>query len=133
MRHKIMDQPTALQSKVARSVATADIGNDQIDGKTTELKEVSDDKTEKKSKNSKGKLFIHYTHEKRFESLPRNMHQVFENVFKNTNAMDLKLIVGNRNRREAKKELIHKRPKRSILQYKMIKNKYLKFLGKVLF
>ena len=98
-----MDQPTALQSKVARSVAAADIDNNQTNERTTELKQVSDDKTEKKSKNSKEKLFIHYTHEKRFKSLPRNMHQVFENVFQNTNAMDLKLIVGNRNRREAKK------------------------------
>ena len=44
--------------------------------------------------------------------------------------MTMKLIVGNRNRRDAKKELIHKRPKRSILQSKIIKNKYLKFLGK---
>jgi hypothetical protein len=39
------------------------------------------------------------------------MHQVYENVFKNTNAMNLKLIVGIRNRRDAKNELICKRPK----------------------
>jgi len=79
--------------------------------------------------NSKDNLIIHYTHEKRFASLSRNIHRNFENVFRNANAMTVKLIVGNRNRRDTKKELIHKRPKRSILQSKLIKNKYFKFLG----
>ncbi|CAF1379646.1 unnamed protein product [Adineta steineri] len=55
-----------------------------------------------------------------------------DNVFKNTPAMDLKLIVGNRNRRDAKNELIRKRPKRSLLQCKQIQNKYKKMLGKLL-
>jgi hypothetical protein len=55
---------------------------------------------------------------------------VYGNVFRNTPAMNLQLIVGNRNRRDAKNELVRKRPKPSILQNKRIKNKYLKFLGK---
>ena len=38
------------------------------------------------------------------------MHQVYEDIFKNTPAMDVKIIVGNRNRRDAKNELIRKRP-----------------------
>jgi hypothetical protein len=54
---------------------------------------------------------------------------------KNTLAMDLKLIVGNRNRRDAQNELICKRLKPSLLknikiQSKRIKNKYLQFLSK---
>jgi hypothetical protein len=36
------------------------------------------------------------------------MHHVYENVFKNTPAMDLKLIVGNQNRRDATNELVRK-------------------------
>ncbi|CAF1383295.1 unnamed protein product [Adineta steineri] len=56
------------------------------------------------------------------------MHRVYQNVFKNTSAMDLKLIVGNRNRRNVKNELIRKRPKRSLLQCKQIQNKYKKML-----
>jgi len=56
------------------------------------------------------------------------MHQVYENVFKNTNAMAFKLIVGNRHRQNIKKELIHKRPKRSILKAKQIKIKYVKYI-----
>ncbi|CAF1340395.1 unnamed protein product [Adineta steineri] len=56
------------------------------------------------------------------------MHRVYQNVFKNTPAMDLRLIVGNRNRRNAKNELIRKRPKRSLLQCKQMQNKYKKML-----
>ena len=62
--------------------------------------------------------------------MKRDMHKVYDTVFKNTPAMNLRLTVGNRNRRDAKNELIRKRPKRSILQNQLIKNKYLKFLGK---
>ena len=43
--------------------------------------------------------------------------------------MALKLIVGNRNRKNTKKELIHKRPRSSILKSKLVKSKYIKFLG----
>ncbi|CAF4327710.1 unnamed protein product, partial [Adineta steineri] len=52
----------------------------------------------------------------------------YDNVFKNTPAMNMKLIVGNRNRRDALNELIRKRPKRSLLQNILIKNKYSKLL-----
>ena len=45
--------------------------------------------------------------------------------------MDLKLIVGNRNRRDAKNEFIRKRPNQSLLQSKEIRNKYKKMLGKL--
>jgi hypothetical protein len=130
LRHKILGQPTPRQSQVATSAATANIDNDQTDD-TKEIKlNESIKKTAKKETNYGDKLIVHYTHEKRFEPFKRDMHRVYENVFKNTSAMDLKLIVGNRNRRDAKNELVRKRPKPSILQNKRIKKKYLKFLGK---
>jgi hypothetical protein len=44
------------------------------------------------------------------------MHQVYDGTFENTPAMYAKLIVGTRNRRDAKNELIRKRPKRTLLQ-----------------
>ena len=127
----MIHQATSRQSQVATSASTADIDNDQTDENIIESREIT--KTvETKSTNYGDKLIVHYTHEKRFASLPRDIHRVYENVFRNTNAMAMKLIVGNRNRRDAKKELIHKRPKRSISQSKLIKNKYLKLLGKCL-
>jgi hypothetical protein len=51
------------------------------------------------------------------------MHKLYENIFENTPAMDVKIIVGNLNRRSATHELIRKRPKKAILQDKTIKNK----------
>ncbi len=123
MRHKILGQPTSQQSQLAISAATADIDNDQTDDLEPKP---SIKKTEKIPRNFGDQLFVHYTHEKRFQPSKRDIHQVYDNVFKNTNAMNLKIIVGNRNRRDAKNELIHKRPKPSILKNKPIKSNYFK-------
>ncbi len=84
------------------SAATANIDNDQTnDSKQIQPQEITK-KTQQKKANYRGKLFVHYTHEKRFQSFKRNMHHVYENhVFKNKNTMDRKLIAGNHNRRDA--------------------------------
>ena len=65
------------------------------------------------------RLIIHDTHEKRFHSFKRQMHQVYEDVFKNTPAMTIKLIVGSRNRPNARNDLIHKRPMISLLKNRL--------------
>jgi len=52
------------------------------------------------------------------------MHHIYENIFNNTPAMDLKLIVGNRNRRNQRNDLVQKRPKKALLQYQPRKSKY---------
>ncbi|CAF1490368.1 unnamed protein product [Adineta steineri] len=128
--HKILDQPTPEQSHAASRAATADVDNDATDVTAETTCRESVEKIQKKSINYADRLFLHYKHEKRFQPFKRNMHQIYHNVFKNTPAMDLRLIVGNRNRRDAKNELIRKRPKRSLLQCKQIQNKYKKMLGK---
>lgn len=108
MRHKVLEQPTAKQSQVATQAATADLDNEPTD----------DDQpiAQPEPTNQGDKLFIHYRHEKRFESCKRDLHRVYEDVFKDTTAMYTKLIVGNRNRRDAQNELIRKRPPRTLLQ-----------------
>lgn len=60
-----------------------------------------------------------------------DLHQVYGNGFKNTPAICVPLVVGNRNRRDARHELIRKKPKLSLLQNKarQIKSKYQKYLG----
>jgi len=137
MHHRINNEPTAKQSQVALSAATADLDNEQTDDCTIvfEQKEATTTTatTEKKPTSYGNKLFIHYLHEKRFRSFKRGMHQIFGNSFRNTPAMDIRLIVGNRNRRDAKKELIRKKPKPSLLQNKakQIKDKYFQFSGKL--
>ncbi|CAF1540598.1 unnamed protein product [Adineta steineri] len=120
LRHEILDQPTPSQSQAASRAATADVDNDQTDVTEETTSRESVEKIQKKPISYADRLFLHYTHEKRFEPFKRNMHRVYQNVFKNTPAMDLKLIVDNRNRRKAKNELIRKRPKRSLLQCKQM-------------
>jgi hypothetical protein len=44
---------------------------------------------EKKQTNYGDQLFLHCTHEKRFHSTKRQMHQVYDNVFQNTPTMNL--------------------------------------------
>ncbi|CAF3401150.1 unnamed protein product [Rotaria socialis] len=124
MRNKILDLPTARQSQVSISAATADIDNDQTDepqkepATTTTIHELN-----KKEHTPANKLIVHYTHEKRFQTFKSDMHQVYDNIFKDTPAADVKLIVGNKNRRSGKTELICKRPKQSLLINKPVKKR----------
>jgi hypothetical protein len=112
LRNKLLIQPTHRQSQVALSAATADIDNDQTNAQLTEPQT---NVTKQATKNDT-KLIVHYTHEKRFHTLKCDMHQVYDNTFGNTPAMYTTLIVGNRNRRDAKHELIRKRLNRTLLQ-----------------
>lgn len=128
-------QLTPRQSQVAQSAAQADLDNDQTDEndpvisiQTNQLAQIT---TAKKSTAHSNKLFVHYTHEHRFRSFKRDLHQIHNSILPPTLGLDFLLIVGNRNRRSAQKELIHKKPNRSLLQNKVkeIKTKYMKFLG----
>ncbi|CAM4836532.1 unnamed protein product [Rotaria magnacalcarata] len=122
MRNKILNLPTARQSQVSISAATADIDNDQTDEPQNEPTTTTTVQERNKKEHACGnKLIVHYTHEKRFQTFKSDIHQVYDNVFKDTPAADVKLIVGNKNRRPAKIELICKRPKQSLLINKPLK------------
>jgi hypothetical protein len=121
MHHKLLGQPTPRQSQVELISSTADLDNDQTDDHINQAPTtISKD----------NKLFVHYTHEKRFQPLKRQMHQVYEDIFGNTPAMHAKLIVGTRNRRDAKNELIRKRPKKTLLKNTITQSKYPRKLSK---
>ena len=115
MRNKIIEQPTRRQSQVAISVATNIINNDETNEEPIESTNTT--------KQNKDKLIIHYTHEKRFASSKRDLHQNYKDVFGDTPAMNIKMIVGNRNRRVATNDLIRKKPKRSLLKNQPYKTK----------
>ena len=123
MRNKILGLPTARQSQVALSASIANIDNDQTDENPVELSKPTAE-TANKQKHYGNKQFVHYTHEQRFHSFKRDMHQVSEDIFKETSAMHAKIVVGNRNRRDAKNELIRKRPPKRLLQNKPTHSKY---------
>ncbi|CAF4270332.1 unnamed protein product [Rotaria magnacalcarata] len=122
MHRKLLDQPTLSQSQAALSAAMADIDNDQTDETVNESKE-SKNYNDKSKQHRNDKLIIHYTHEKRIHSFKKEMHRIYEHVFNNTPVSHVKMIVGNRNRQDAKRELIRKRPKQSLLQNKPIKRR----------
>jgi hypothetical protein len=58
------------------------------------------------------------------------MDKLYENIFKNSSEMDIKLTIGNRNRRSATHELIRKRPNKVLLQNKPIKSEYFQTTNK---
>ncbi|CAF3368967.1 unnamed protein product [Rotaria socialis] len=116
-RQKLLGLPTLRQSQVAMSAAQANIDNDEADDRLNQPDE-STKQPEKKTFNFDEKLFIHFTHENRFHTYRKDLHQIYNDVFQQTPAMDTRLIVRNRNRRETQNELIRKRPTKAILQNK---------------
>jgi hypothetical protein len=126
MRQTLLGQPTQRQSQVALSAATAGIDNDPTDEQIMkmEIEKTTTTTANERIYNKDDKFFVHYTHEKRFHSLKRDMHKVYEDTFANTPAIYSKLIVGNRNRRNAQHELIRKRPKKTLLQNTITQSMY---------
>lgn len=55
-------------------------------------------------------LIIHYNHEQRLSKMKKTIHQLWDTLFINTSIHETRLIVGSRNNRNAKRELIHTRP-----------------------
>lgn len=128
MRGKILREPTKRQSQVALTSATAKQDNDATDEQDidehTETATTTTTTANPKSKKYEQKFFVHYTNEKRFRTLKKEMHKVYDEAFRNIPAMNKTMAVATRNRREAKKELIRKRPKQTLLQNRMNKSTY---------
>ncbi|CAF2256135.1 unnamed protein product [Rotaria magnacalcarata] len=75
LRQKLLGQPTPRQSQVALSAATADIDNDTDADETKQPNEPSTKPDPATITNYEEKLLLHYTHEKRFTVMKRDMHQ----------------------------------------------------------
>ena len=122
MRQNILKQPTHRQSQVAFIASIADLTTAQKQQNLMQPMNIIKN-TNKPDTKFEEKLIIHYTHENRFHSFKRDMHRLLENTFSNQTHDDTKLIVGNRNRYDAKKELIRKRPKQALLKNTTQKSK----------
>jgi hypothetical protein len=112
MRNKLLGEPTSRQSQIELSATTAGMDNDQTDDQIIEQPTTTDNKPT----NYGARFFVHYTHEQRFNTLKKDMHQVYDDIFQNTPAMYTRMVVSTRNRRDAKHEVIRKRPKRTLLR-----------------
>jgi hypothetical protein len=123
IRRNILGQPTPQQTQVAISATTADLDNNPTDQEVIQTTDVSNNMKKNDTKFG-NKIIVHYRHEKRFQSFKRDMHHIYDDTFQNRIDKDIKMIVGNRNRSDAKKELIRKRPKQSLLKNKTQKSKF---------
>ena len=123
MRQKLFTQSTEQQSQNIQSVSTMENKNNRTHsiGKNQQL-ETQQIQTENKFHI---KFFIHHTHENRFQPMKRGLHDVHKEVLDQSATKNVKMIVGNRNRRNATHELIRKRPQQSLLQNKPRKSKSL--------
>jgi hypothetical protein len=110
MRTQILSIPTLKQSQVPKRPDTP-IEVNQKKSKAT------------KEKQWTSRLILHYTHENRLEAYKRDIHQIWDDVFANTPAMVVKVIVGHLNSRNIKSELVHTRPRPSLLADKQKKTK----------
>ena len=132
IKDEFYGQLTPRQSQATARAAIADLNNDQTDDNdaTTIHPPILDNKSSSSSKDNK--FFIHYNHERRFRCFKRNLHRIHNHLIPSNLGLDLRLIVGNRNRPYAANELIHKKPQRWLLtnKAKKIKSKYQRFLGK---
>ena len=96
IRSQLLQQPTNVEQQVLSRIATiADL--QQGDGKKGESKW---DRC----------LIVHYNHEQRLAGFRRDVHRLWDDTFRETPVQNTRLIVGNRNNRDTKRELIHNRP-----------------------
>ena len=106
IRSNFLNRPTATELEVAAKIAKA---TDHHDMGTIDA---SSAVSAKRKQNSKwdNNLNIHYSHEKRFETLKKDIHQLWNRIFHDTPIMNTKLIIGHKNNNSATRELIQRRP-----------------------
>ena len=113
--NQLFGQSATLQIPTAMDMPTIANNNEFTATNTFEIK-TSIKRIQNQKKSYQDKLIIHYKHEKRFRSFKRDLHQIHDAIFKNSPVYYVKLIVGHKNRRSARHELIRKRPKTLILK-----------------
>ncbi len=105
VRSYILNRPTANEYQIASRI-TKIIGplkNHIIDDPLVRMRL-------NKVLNSNQNLIIHYTHEARLATYKKHIHQLWNQIFKDTPVVNTKIIIGNRNSRNATKILIRRRP-----------------------
>ncbi|CAF3415897.1 unnamed protein product [Rotaria socialis] len=117
MRIALSGQPSRQQSQVEMRIATLTYDKDHL-VEDLDKKEEFIIQENKKPNKLQNKLIIHYTHEKRFNTRKRDLHRIFQETFANTQIIETKLIVGNRNQKSTMKEMIRKCPRQAILKNK---------------
>ncbi len=105
VRSYILNRTTAIEHQIASRIAkTIDpLKNDTVDDPLARMRL-------NKESSSCRNLIIHNTHEARFRNYKKHIHQLWNQIFPDTPVRSTKLIVGNRNSRNAIKTFIRRRP-----------------------
>jgi hypothetical protein len=116
VRSYALNRTTAIEHQIASRIAkTIDpLQNDIIDDPLVRMR-INRELT------SFHYLIIHYMHEERFRTSKKGIHQIWHHIFADTPVIDTKLIIGNRNSRNAIKVLVRRQPQ-IILSSKTITN-----------
>ena len=113
LRRKLMDQPTPRQNQIDTQIAkyTQDNVNCTVQ-QTKQALPLASKTNQQPSKKKSGQdyVLIHITHENRFTSMKRDMHEIFREAFQSLGIEAVRLIVGHRNSPTLQRELIRKRP-----------------------
>ena len=116
LRNKLFTQPSVKEIQTSRQIINIEVNKDNQPNKKSE-------KT----------LVLHYTHEKRLDSIKRDIHKIYSEVFKDTEASDIRLMVAHRNSRNTQLELVHKQPYHAFVKIKQVKSKlFLLYINKIL-
>ena len=110
IRQKLLAQSSVKEILVNENAARIEISKNNLHNQGNELiiKEQENKFT--------NRIFIHYTHETRFDGLKRSSHEIHDEFFKNTDYQDIRLIVGHRNNPNMEFELVRKRSNSSLLK-----------------
>jgi hypothetical protein len=105
LRCHLLSKPTITENQIASRIANTTnlINGNSVDDTLLQTR---------LAKNSKwvNKLIIHYTHENRFASCKKAIHQLWKHIFTNTPVLTMKLIIGNQNSRNQTKTLVRRNP-----------------------
>ncbi|CAF3044868.1 unnamed protein product [Rotaria socialis] len=117
LRNTLLPKLTVKERETQHRIAAVSF-HEEIDNHNTEEKTTTTTTISKQNKQNKfvNTLFLHYTHEKRLHSLKHDIHNIYSEIFQDTLAINLRLIVGHRNHRNTGHELVQKRPHPTMLK-----------------
>jgi hypothetical protein len=106
-----MGQPTPRQSQIEAQIKQyQEINEHDLEEQPKQIWASKSIVQQVEKKFVQDKMVIHYTHENRFTSMKRDMHEVFREAFKDLGIDAVRFIVGHRNSPNMQRELIRKRP-----------------------
>ena len=104
IRDILLNKPTIPEYSIASRIAKS-LDTKSVDEVNDPLVKAQLRKQNKFDKN----LIIHYTYETRLQNNKKDIHKLWNQTFEQTQVLDTRRIIGNRNNRNLTKEIVHRR------------------------